>query len=125
MYVLMNKPPRKGSEMLRSTLVQAGLHRERAPREAAEQEVKRHGENVRVSCERAIEHLERYAAAARQELADALAGGDLEMLELPGRLLTKSAWGTANAANELQRAMKFSGSYSAALEKLDALSSAR
>lgn len=89
-------------------------------RALAQREVKRHQENLLNSCLQAVQHLERFAAEARREIERARDGSSSNVMELPGQILSKSAWGAANAATELQRCSTWLAAYSAAVARLQA-----
>jgi hypothetical protein len=73
------------------------------------------------ACRRAVECLERFAADARRELDRATAFKGLDLLELPGKVLSASAWGAANVSSELRSTSRIGVEYMNALGTLKAL----
>ena len=90
-----------------------------APR-VFEHEAKRRREDVIDACQRAVECLERFAAEARREVERAADLDPARLVELPGKVLRASAWGSANAASELDTATRMSAAYLNALGRLEA-----
>jgi hypothetical protein len=90
-------------------------------RRAAEYVAKRRREDLLEACRRAVECLERFAANARRDLERAAEVEGPGLLDLPGQVLSQSAWGAANAASELSSASRIAGEYMNALGTLEAL----
>jgi len=79
-------------------------------------------EKLLAACRRAVADLEQFAARARRDLERAADETDPHRLvELPGKVLTGSAWGTANAAGELEVATRWAIEYMDAILRLQAL----
>jgi hypothetical protein len=110
----------QGTTMSTTTTNESPVRNATGARALAQREVKRHQENLLTSCLQAVGHLERFAAEARREIEKARDGSSSTVMELPGQILAKSAWGAANAATELQRASTFLAAYSAAVARLQA-----
>lgn len=90
-------------------------------RRAAELIAKRRREDLIEACRRAVECLERFAADARRELDRAAEVEGPDLLNLPGRVLSASAWGAANASSELSSASRIAAEYMNALGALEVL----
>lgn len=90
-------------------------------RRGAELIATRRREDLLEACRRAVECLERFAADARRELDRAAEAEGPDLLNLPGQVLSASAWGAANAASELSSASRIAAEYMNALGALEVL----
>ncbi len=93
-------------------------------RRAAEYAAKRRREDLLEVCRRAVECLERFAASARRDLDRATEVEGADLLNLPGEVLSASAWGAANVSTELTSAARIAAEYMNALGALEALKTA-
>ena len=90
-------------------------------RRAAEYAAKRRREDLLEASRRAVECLERFAADARNKLERAAELEGSQLVELPGQVLSASAWGAANASSELSSAVRIAAEYMNALGVVEAL----
>ena len=87
----------------------------------AQQQAEYSRESLVAHCLMAVKTLEYYAASARRDV-DGAAGLKPEVLmRLPGQILSNSAWGAANASNQVNYAMQIATEYANALAKLESL----
>jgi hypothetical protein len=90
-----------------------------------ERQVTRSRKDMLEACRRAIECLERFAAEARRELERSSELEPVKIVDLPGKILAASAWGTVNAASELSSAQHEAAICMKAMGELEAKKAVR